>query len=615
MIKKRVPPKPKFPRPHSFQEKKTESSISTESISAEVSELDFSSSKFSVDSYVRERFVEHNADHVKEYYKALTVEAKNTSENMKSSVYRNFPKFIEASKEIESLESETISLRSLLTEMNSVFKGIERFGFELETKLFSQDQSSLPEHAIKEIQWLLDLPDKLDSSLCLRKFDAALLLFQKGELLLKENPPLESLLANSVKVQIKEKREHLVDLLLASLQNPTTNSSETSEIVILLCKLGLADKASRVLLEMKSKKLDREIKTINLEGDLVFYIRDLAQKIFSNINSTCEEFRSSFDQPHMYSGLTVWIIGELQRFGSIFRNQVFRNSDNFLSIGRCIEIAMLHCNLLEIKGLSLSFLLKEMFFSDLVNAIGNYHRSLENHLLKKISNDNWILSRVEITGLTTDGMLATKSKEEAKKASNGLQLTESGLFLYNISQEFINNVGHIINLELVPSVTTVISNLFSVYLIQLRKQFELGTLNLNDQQCLAILCNANHTVEEFLLRMTKQLETKLGKTLRDFDSILKLLEDLREKLRLAYGRYRAEFLVRNVLIWGKFNFYDYLSANKISEKSAMPSKQFMELFDVLADWKSLASEILSSKEVTLLFCILVEELSVSLAKG
>ncbi len=115
------------------------------------------------------------------------------------------------------------------------------------------------------------------------------------------------------------------------------------------------------------------------------YIRDLTRLVFSSIHTTCEDFRASFTPHNMISGILslylylliitafihivispqtqsfhliyisqyvafiVWAIGELEKFGTIFRNQVFRNFDDFASMGKCLEIVKLHSSLVRLE--------------------------------------------------------------------------------------------------------------------------------------------------------------------------------------------------------------------------------------------------------------------------
>lgn len=73
---------------------------------------------------------------VRDDYAQLVKDKDRAAEAMQSNVFQNFPKFITASKEIGSksfipiitytldLESDMLELRHLLTEVNSVIKGI-----------------------------------------------------------------------------------------------------------------------------------------------------------------------------------------------------------------------------------------------------------------------------------------------------------------------------------------------------------------------------------------------------------------------------------------------------------------------------------------------------------
>ena len=43
----------------------------------------------------------------------------------------------------------------------------------------------------------------------------------------------------------------------------------------------------------------------------------------------------------------MWANSELEKFGSIVKNQIFANSDDFATMGKCLEVAKVHCTLVS----------------------------------------------------------------------------------------------------------------------------------------------------------------------------------------------------------------------------------------------------------------------------
>jgi hypothetical protein len=91
------------------------------------------------------------------------------------------------------------------------------------------------------------------------------------------------------------------------------------------------------------------------------------------------------------SAFVVWATQELERFGMIFRRQVFYCND-FRTIAECLEIARVHCSVLEDKGLSLSFFLWQMFRPNTVQLINTSCYKIEAALSRQLVDDPCELS-------------------------------------------------------------------------------------------------------------------------------------------------------------------------------------------------------------------------------
>ncbi len=80
---------------------------------------------------------------------------------------------------IKDLESDMLELRNLLTEVNSVMKGLQQLSINFD-QYKSGNQKKLQTFIIKDLQSLLDLPDKLDVTITQRQFEKAVLLIESG---------------------------------------------------------------------------------------------------------------------------------------------------------------------------------------------------------------------------------------------------------------------------------------------------------------------------------------------------------------------------------------------------------------------------------------------------
>src|SRR5690554_6476453 len=90
----------------------------------------------------------------------------------------------------------------------------------------------------------------------------------------------------------------------------------------------------------------KEIQKLKFEGDLPKYVEELSQLMFSAINNTCDDFRTSFRLPALSSGLMLWVFDEMKAFCQHFKFQVFKTED-FRTMARCLEIAKIHCTMVS----------------------------------------------------------------------------------------------------------------------------------------------------------------------------------------------------------------------------------------------------------------------------
>jgi hypothetical protein len=154
---------------------------------------------------VQRLFEEKNADDIREYMaRTFTRSKEEAARRLQESVHDNYRTFITTSREISNLEVDMLELRNHLTEVNASIKGLQQITFNFDSSSFSylsmtnfrmltflrgcseaplrrqprhlQEQSQL----VKDIHWLLELPDELDILVSEREFEAAVTKIEKG---------------------------------------------------------------------------------------------------------------------------------------------------------------------------------------------------------------------------------------------------------------------------------------------------------------------------------------------------------------------------------------------------------------------------------------------------
>ncbi|PRP80617.1 hypothetical protein PROFUN_11560 [Planoprotostelium fungivorum] len=595
---------------------------------------DFSSTSFDANKYITEGFVGQTVERMKDVNKVLIQRRDEAANELKTNVYQNYPKFINASKEISNLEIEMLELRNMLTQNNSTMKGLSQYSVNI-TEAGAvpgrrRKMSDVSMHVKNDVIWLLQLPEKLDVAIALRQFEHAVSLIGQVAPLMERNVALEVLAATTLNLKndVQQRIARLIEILLQDLSNGHIRSSESRNIIGLLLRLGMSDKAREVYLETRSRQIEKEIKDrkMQLEGDLTLYVSELARLVFSYLNTTCDDFRSSFTEPEMSSGFMVWAIVELEKFGTIFRNQVLNHSDDYATMGKCLEIAIMHCSLLESKGISLSFVLRQMFYPDLIDTMRSYHESVQNNLQNQIASEKWVSTKLaeptksqqkarfvmyrpgsrEALDLISPKQTsppanrpvkdrknvihgnknaANGKKEEATPAPTPIHLTESCKYLYNASQAFVEGILHIVTLEsdvtqLMDSLTPLFTSLFEKYMQQLQSVFSKKNVNLTDNQSIAILANNYNVAHELVPRLTANVEEKLGRNLGEFEKLTQNLTKMENNMQRTFTARKAEGIVRVQMDWYSKNKY---SSDKI-ETSALPSAKFIGMiFDDVAE--------------------------------
>lgn len=332
----------------------------------DTNEAIFDDNNFDEKVYSRKLFEENPKENVSEFLSTyLTDIREKASKKLQDSVHKNYHTFISTSKEISNLEVDMLELRNNLSEVNNTLKELQNTSFNFNRPLtkgkirLSHDNSDL----VKDIHWILELPDELDILTSERLFDVAVEQIERANTL-KASEHL-SVAFDSIKDAFSANVQKLSKILVKDLQNPALKKTESRTIISYLSRLGFSRTAREIFLETRSKKIKNEIRKLRYENDVGLFINELARVIFTAIDSTCDDFQHSFKDSAMMSGFIVWTIKEMGKFLSHFSRKVLITSEinNEALTKKCFEIAQAHCKTLEDRGLALTFYLRESFKS------------------------------------------------------------------------------------------------------------------------------------------------------------------------------------------------------------------------------------------------------------
>lgn len=113
---------------------------------------------------------------------------------------------------------------------------------------------------MKDIHWLLELPDELDILVSEREFEAAVAKIEKARGF-RTSQQL-ALAFGSIADDLDERISKLAETLSKDLQNPALKKSESRTIITFLSRLGFAKRAREIFLDTRSRKVSSEIKFV-----------------------------------------------------------------------------------------------------------------------------------------------------------------------------------------------------------------------------------------------------------------------------------------------------------------------------------------------------------------
>lgn len=482
----------------------------------------FKSDKFDADAYVQSKCSINEKD-IKQLCSYLLDLKKASAEEMRRSVYANYPAFIRTSKEISDLEGELSSIRNLLSTQATLIHGLAN-GVNIDHDKVSDDGSpangvlNFEDNDLSDLEkWAAEYPDQLDALLAERRVDEALAAFDEGEILISqanENHALTSSLLSSLRFAIAERKQKLADQLAKAACQPSTRGGELRSAITALKRLGDGPRAHTVLLDAHFQRYQYNMQSLRPSSTSYggAYTAALSQLVFSAISQASSDSLGIFGKEPAYSSeLVTWATKQTEAFSLLVKRHALASSaaaGGLRAAAECAQIALGHCSLLEARGLSLCPVLLKHFKPIVEQALEANLKRIEENTAAMAAADDWVI---------------TNPPAGSRHASTAFQnkLTSSAHRFNLMVQDFFEDVGPLLSMQLGSKALEGLFRVFNSYVDVLVRalpgsmeeeeaNFEgfgnkIVQMAETEAQQLALLANASLLADELLPRAAMKL--------------------------------------------------------------------------------------------------------------
>ncbi|XP_019090701.1 PREDICTED: exocyst complex component EXO84B isoform X2 [Camelina sativa] len=423
----------------------------------------FKSDKFDADAYVQSKCSINEKD-IKQLCSYLLDLKRASAEEMRRSVYANYPAFIRTSKEISDLEGELSSIRNLLSTQATLIHGLAD-GVKIDDDKVSDESLAngllnFEDNDLSDLEkWAAEFPDHLDALLAERRVDEALAAFDEGEILVSQANEKQTLgpsVLSSLQFAISERKQKLADQLARAACQPSTRGGELRSAIAALKRLGDGPRAHTVLLDAHFQRYQYNMQSLRPSSTSYggAYTAALSQLVFSAISQASSDSLGIFGKEPAYSSeLVTWATKQTEAFSLLVKRHALASSaaaGGLRAAAECAQIALGHCSLLEARGLSLCPVLLKHFKPIVEQALEANLKRIEENTAAMAAADDWVL---------------TYPPAGSRHASTAFQnkLTSSAHRFNLMVQDFFEDVGPLLSMQLGSKALEGLFRVFNSY--------------------------------------------------------------------------------------------------------------------------------------------------------
>ncbi|KAD3069168.1 hypothetical protein E3N88_37048 [Mikania micrantha] len=545
---------------------------------------------------------------------------KASAEEMRKSVYANYPSFIRTSREISDLEGQLVSLRNLLSNRATIIHTLAE-GVRVESMSSgpgSRKKSSFDfedKEPSKMEVWLSQYLDNLNILLAERRVDEALAALDEGERVAKEEKSGDSMtpeMLSSLQAAITAQRQKLADQIADSACQPSSSVIELRSSVEIIKRLGDGPRAHTLLLNSHHQKLQSKIQGIQTSGSTygVAYTAALSQLVFSIIaQASCDSLAIFGDQPLYTSELVTWSVKQANTFAHLMKRRVIASpsaSGGLRTVAECVQISMGHCYLLESRGLALGPVLLRHFRPCVEQALNANVKRIEQSTAALAAADDWSLDFSPTSSALSQPKLSSSAHRfnvMVQEMCEDIGLLRSSQFsnqaMEGVVQVFNSYVHMLINALPGSSETENLEG-------------KIVRIAEDETQQIALLANALLLADELLPRasikllpLQQCLPSETPRKASDRQLRTPEQRELKKKLQRFADQLRDSFCRKHTLDLiftedgsARINAKMYLCMDENSEEPSewLPSLVYQELYQKLCTLASIASDMFVGRE-------------------
>jgi len=407
-----------------------------------------------------------------------------------------------------------------------------------------------------DLTWLSELPDELDVLIAQRDFDKAVVLIEKAKNILKVE---DNQKIRSYRKILEGKISSLANSICSELSDPLLIKSQVRSNINRLLRLDMAEKAQEIFLSSRSELISHRIRQLVFNGETNQYIRELATIDFTLIKNTCEWYNDSFRDPKMSSTFIIWVIKEIDKYISIFRNQVLKSKSNFAVARECIETTNEQIKMLKSVGLDMNQYILDKLRKDIIVSMIHYCEIEKNNIYLALSKDNLVVNESTKNRKEIDGKTAT--------------LTSSLITFEDIITNFETNTKCLMNITFYEDVIKCFTRLILEYINSLDNILMKNKLTNN--QNLAVLQNCVYVIKYLLPSLIERLKNEFDRPIPEMDELLINLQGILEKMEKFTCSLLSDYFLENNTILPSPN---YQIEENISD-DATPTNEIIKFTD------------------------------------
>jgi hypothetical protein len=620
-----------------------------------------------LDGYYAKNSVSSAVGHINE----LEGRKELTAEELRAYVCTHYDSFINTTNSIINIDSEMTRLTSHFSQfsaqLNNLTAAANNFDFSDENYVRKHREIERAQYKQKKSQFsalsqLEELNEELRSNIYERKFEKAVANIEiiwknydfsadkeenhekpqnyadnsnKSRLELQKSTEITAL--NAVKREIKQRTSQLIEMLLYELRSSSLKRFERKVIINFLVRLRYTAQTLQIFLQNRSENIKAELRNIKFQGEIVNYVQQLSNLVFSNLQTTCLEYfglfsvESNRSANENFSLVIVWCCRELENYTNLFNKQVNKQENSLNKLGKCLKLAFLHANKLKSHGINLVQQLSRLFLPQLLEIISKNYRIVENLITEQLNNEDW---RVTELWVHEAEPRAPKTKAKTAKASKTLpkkrqiKLTQSAKALYDVVRNLLREFSPLLELnlndstqnsmqtELYPAIINGMCSLLENFLLSMAQLARTNAVSpqFDDFQHLSIVANAYFLSIDLVPRVAKEFSRQFHRKINELNAFQGKIVKLFNALQDSFCQKRPQYWLNSVILWGNKCIPAY-SNPLFDENNVNITGSWLNFNDYLCNLYGTVGKTLSQASVQPVISLAIEELLLTIAEA